>query len=121
MSRSERTRDLRRAVAIAMTAVAVAAMTAPASAADELADAKAAGLVGERTDGMLGLVAADAPAQVKQLVERVNRERRARYIEIAEKNGTTVVAVAALAGKKAIEKTLPGNYVQSSQGSWVRK
>ncbi len=112
-------RDLR-AAALAVAA-ALALLIAPAAHADSLDNAKAAGYVGERTNGMLGLVKQNAPADVKQLVESVNARRKQSYASIAKKNGTTLEAVASLAGKKAIARTKPGNFIQDASGRWVKK
>jgi uncharacterized protein YdbL (DUF1318 family) len=89
--------------------------------AEPLADAKKAGSVGERPDGYLGLVGNDAGAEVKALVQDINGKRREKYGAIAKKNGTSVTAVAALAGAKLVEKARPGEYVMTSSGKWVRK
>ena len=120
MTRSARERRDLRAVALAFAA-ALALLIAPAAHAISLDDAKAAGYVGERTDGMLGLVKSDAPATVKELVGSVNARRKQSYASIAKKNGTTFEAVASLAGKKAIAKTKPGNFIQDASGKWVKK
>jgi len=120
MTRPAAERRNLRAAALAVAA-ALALLIAPAAHADALDDAKAAGYVGERIDGMLGLVKPDAPAEVKELVESVNARRRASYASIAKKNGTTLEAVAALAGEKAIAMTKPGNFVQDADRRWVRK
>jgi uncharacterized protein len=93
---------------------------APAQA-EPLEDAKAAGLVGERIDGYLGVVGSSAPADVVQLVEQVNAERRAKYAEIAQKQGAPVEAVAQIAGKKLIERAGPGEYVMGADGQWQHK
>jgi uncharacterized protein YdbL (DUF1318 family) len=114
----ERRNHLAAALAIA---AAFALLIAPAAHADALDAAKSAGFVGERRDGLLGLVKSDAPADVKALVQSVNAKRKDKYAAIAKKNGTTVAAVAALAGEKAIAKTNPGNYVQNAAGEWVTK
>ncbi len=92
----------------------------PASALS-LDSAKSQGLVGEMTSGYLGAVASSAPAEVAALVSDINAKRRAKYAEIAAKNGTSLSAVEALAGKKAIEETAAGNYIQASSGAWQRK
>jgi uncharacterized protein YdbL (DUF1318 family) len=92
-----------------------------AHAASELDTAKAAGQVGERPDGYVGLVAADAPETVKQLVSSVNQGRREKYTEIATRNSAPVEAVAARAGAKLIERAAPGEYVMDAEGRWVRK
>lgn len=94
-------------------------LTGTAWAAD-LQGAKAQGLIGEQSDGYLGLVSASAPADVKALVSDINSKRRQTYQDIAQRNNTSLDAVEALAGKKAIEKTPPGQYVKPA-GSWLRK
>ena len=48
-----------------------------------------------------------------------NAGRLEKYREIAEKRGTSVEAVAALAGRKLIERARPGTYVQAADGGWV--
>lgn len=107
----------RRALAVVAVLCAVAA---PAFAVS-LEEAKSQGLVGERLDGYLGLVAANPPAAVRDLVAEINRKRRQEYHEIAKRNQTSLDAVQVLAGKKAIEKTAPGRYVQLPSGEWTRK
>ena len=83
-----------------------------------LDEAKPKGLVGERADGYLGAVSASP--EVTSLVNDINSKRRAKYIEIAKKNGTRVEAVEALAGEKAIANTPSGQYVQD-KGGWRKK
>ena len=94
-------------------------LAAPA-AAESIDAAKARGEVGERTDGYLGLVSGDAPAAVKQLVDDVNARRREKYATIAKKNGATLEAVAALAGRKLVERATAGEYVKTRAG-WTRR
>jgi hypothetical protein len=89
--------------------------------AEPLEDAKAAGLVGERIDGYLGLVDSGAPADVKRLVEQVNAERQARYAEIANEQGVPVQAVAQIAGEKLINRAGSGEYVMGADGQWKQK
>ncbi len=101
-------------------ALALVLAALPALAAD-LDGAKAAGQVGERVDGYLGLVDANSPGDVKALVERVNAGRRQKYVEIAAKRSAPVDAVAAQAGVKLLERTQPGHYVKGASGSWKRK
>ena len=93
-------------------------LAGPAGALD-LAEAKAKGLVGEQADGYLGVVSGGGEASA--LAREVNAKRRAEYAEIAQKRGTTVEAVAALAGKKLVERTPGGQYVRGSGGGWVKK
>jgi uncharacterized protein YdbL (DUF1318 family) len=116
MRASHRTRT-----ALFAAAAALLLALAPSARAASLDDAKAAGQVGERPDGYVGLVDSNAPADVKQLVESVNAKRKAEYSRIAQKNGTPVDAVAAIAGQKLIERTPPGQYVMGVDVRWVKK
>lgn len=98
---------------IFMTAsIAFAALTVDA--------AKQQGLIGEKPDGMLGIVAASNP-EVTSLVNTVNAERAAKYNALAAKNGTGLAQVQALAGKKLIERAASGEYVMNSAGVWQKK
>ena len=107
---------LRLAVAAALLAPLLPATPA---AALGLAEAKSRGLVGERPDGYVGAVSDSPSAEVKSLVAEVNAKRKAVYEDIAEKRGTSVAAVAALAGQDLIAKAKPGEYVL--KGSWKKK
>lgn len=107
-----------RLLAIALFALGLG--VGPALAAP-LDDAKAAGLVGERIDGYLGVVDRSAPAEVRRMVEEINAERRARYAEIAERQGAPVEAVAQIAGEKLIQRARSGEYVMGADGRWRRK
>jgi uncharacterized protein YdbL (DUF1318 family) len=91
------------------------------AAAGSLGSVKAAGQVGERPDGYLGLVDEGAPAEVRGLVKDVNARRRGKYEEIAKETGAPVAAVAARAGTKLIARTAKGNFVMDESGKWVRK
>jgi len=84
-----------------------------------LGDAKQQGLVGEMQNGYLGVVVNNAEA--KALVDSVNAKRKSIYINLARKNKITMQQVTALAGKKALEKTQSGHYIQNSSGQWVKK
>ena len=99
---------------------ALLAVPAGVAVADSLGDAKRAGSVGERPDGYLGVVGNASP-QVTALVQDINGKRRQKYSAIAKKNGTSVAAVAALAGAKLVENAAPGEYVMTVSGQWVRK
>jgi uncharacterized protein YdbL (DUF1318 family) len=93
-------------------------LATPALALD-LGEAKAKGLVGEQADGFLGVVSGNGEASA--LAEQVNAKRRAEYAEIAKKRGTSVDAVAKLAGAKLVERTPGGQYARGSDGRWVKK
>ena len=86
-----------------------------------LDQAKTQGMVGELRSGYLGIVVASPSAEVKSLVDDVNSRRRAKYQEIAKKNGTSLTDVEVLAGEKAIKETSSGGYLQVASGGWVKK
>lgn len=90
----------------------------PALALD-LNEARGAGLVGERPDGLIAAIA--GTAEVKPLVERVNAGRMEKYREIAARNGTSVEAVQSLAGRELAAKAPAGSLVQDASGTWRRK
>lgn len=86
-----------------------------------LDQAKQQGLLGERPDGYLGLAKPSASPDTINLIKDINRKRRDVYKGIAEKNGTALSAVEALAGKKAIEKTPSGQIIMQHNGNWIPK
>ena len=85
----------------------------------DLQQAKSQGLVGERLDGYLGIV--KPAAGVQSLLDKINSGRRDYYRDIAKRNGTSQDVVEALAGKKAIQKTPAGQYIQNASGGWIKK
>lgn len=89
--------------------------------AQTLEEAKAAGIIGEKRDGYIGLVQSNAPPAVVTLVNDVNRQRRERYQQIAQENDIAVQDVAQLAYARAVEATQPGHFVEDANGQWVRK
>jgi uncharacterized protein len=91
------------------------------AAAQSLDEAKAAGQVGERIDGYVGVVDASTPGDVRAMVDQVNAERRQKYAEIAAERGTSVEAVAQIAGQKLIERAPGGQYVLGADGQWRQK
>lgn len=93
-------------------------LAAPAFALD-LHEARAQGLLGEQWDGYVGIVASPTP-QLERLAAGVNAKRKAHYQEIAQRNGTKVEAVAALAGKKLVEGAPSGQFVRTN-GGWQKK
>jgi uncharacterized protein YdbL (DUF1318 family) len=96
-------------------------LTALPAAAQSLDEAKAAGQVGERIDGYVGVVDASTPGDVRAMVDQVNAERRQKYAEIAAERGTSVEAVAQIAGQKLIARAPGGQYVLGADGEWRQK
>lgn len=99
---------------------AVAFVAVFAFAAIDLPTAKSSCVVGERQDGYVGLVEANASGDAKALVVEVNKKRRRIYQNIAKENGIDLADVEARAGQRAIEKTASGNCVQAA-GGWRKK
>ena len=109
-----------RALALLLLAALAAAPGTAAASALGLDEARQRGLVGEQTDGFVGVVRPDAPADVQRLVADVNARRRAAYEDVARRNGTDVKAVAALAAQKLIERAPPGAWIGDG-GRWYQK
>ncbi|MGI6638421.1 MAG: YdbL family protein [Desulfobulbus sp.] len=84
----------------------------------DLQTAKQRGLVGETPSGYLAVV--QASTEASGLVKSINAQRKQEYANIAKRNGIDLGAVEQLAGKKAMEKTPAGQYVQVG-GVWVKK
>ena len=93
---------------------------APASFALDLQQAKAQGLVGEKTNGYLGAPSAPS-AEVKALMADINAKRKAKYTQVAKKVAKPLSIVEQLAGEKAQNKTRAGHYIQTTGGSWQKK
>ena len=94
---------------------------APGASADSLEGYKSAGDVGERPDGYVGIVVANPSAELRAFVDDINARRRAKYADLAAKNGTDVESVAALAGKKLIERSNAGDVVMDGAGNWRKR
>ena len=91
-----------------------------AALAGQLDDAKAAGYLGEGSNGYLGVLGG-APASAASLAADINTKRRAKYQGIAATNGTSLAAVEMLIGQKLIARAKPGDIVMNANGQWVRR
>ena len=91
------------------------------ASAQTLDQAKADGLIGEKSDGYIGFVAERVSPELVSLVENVNRQRRERYEQIAQQNNISVNEVAQLAYARAVQATRPGHYVEDANGQLVKK
>ncbi|GAB6053881.1 hypothetical protein JCM17960_27010 [Magnetospira thiophila] len=101
-------------------ALVVILMTALPAQAGALGDAKAAGLLGERPDGYVGLVGA-APQSIVDLMKSVNSQRRAHYQGVAQETGTSLQNVEILMGKRQIDQLNSGLFYMDGGGRWVKK
>ena len=106
-------------LAAAAVATALGGFVAPAYAQRDpaYAAARAAGQVGEKMDGYLGVVGSETP-ELKRIVNDINIKRRAVYSERAQANNATLEEYALTAGCQAILATKPGEKYQTPDGSW---
>ena len=107
-------------IAAALAAASLAAgLATPALAQRDpaYAAARAAGQVGEKVDGYLGIVSGGNPA-IQAIVSDINIKRRAVYAEKAKAAGATLDEYALTAGCQAIMATRPGEKYQAPDGSW---
>ncbi len=100
--------------------LALFAIGMPAFAQSDLASAKAQGLIGERPDGLVAVVAESTPA-LEAIVAAVNAERMNEYRQIAAETDAPLEAVQARAGRQIIERLPPGQYFMDAAGRWRRK
>lgn len=103
----------------AAIATALGGIAAPAFAQRDpaYAAARAAGEVGEKMDGYLGIVVAET-SELRRIVNDINIKRRAVYSEKAQEANATLEEYALTAGCIAIAKTVPGEKYQAPDGSW---
>ena len=103
----------------AAIATAVGGIATPAFAQRDpaYAAARAAGEVGEKMDGYLGIVGAET-AELRRIVNDINIKRRAVYSERAQATNATLEEYALTAGCQAILATKPGEKYQAPDGSW---
>ncbi|MBL4834061.1 MAG: YdbL family protein [Pseudomonas sp.] len=104
------------AAALLMAAPALALTLNQAMGA--LPEAKSAGLLGERPDGYVGVVTPQGNAA--DIAKLINEARRAEYQRLAKENGIALRDVEAIAGKKALDRTPAGQYIQLN-GVWMPK
>lgn len=100
-------------------ALVLGGLAAPALAQRDpaYAAARAAGQVGEKMDGYLGIVGAETPA-LRRIVDDINIKRRAVYSQRAQANNATLEEYALTAGCQAIAATVAGEKYQAPDGSW---
>ena len=104
--------------AIALTLGAAGAAMAQRDPA--YATARAAGQVGEKTDGYLGYPAPPS-ATLRSMVDDLNFKRRAVYSEKAQAAGATIEEYAFTSGCRLIAQTAPGEKYESPAGAWLTR
>ena len=81
------------------------------------AAARAAGLIGEKPDGYLGIVGEETP-ELRRIVNSINIQRRTIYVRDAKESRATLEAYAITVGCDAISRTVPGEKYKAPDGSW---
>lgn len=102
------------AAIMAGTAAPSQAQTPPVNAA------RAAGLLGERYDGYLGLAAA-APASVRGHMSSINIQRRSIYSNLAAARGVSPREVGIAAGCELLSRVAVGEAYMLADGQWRRR
>jgi uncharacterized protein YdbL (DUF1318 family) len=109
------------AAALCLGIVAFAA-AAPAAAQESAAELRSTLQVGERYDGFLGLVRADAPTPLRSQMQAINIRRRAHYTGLARRRGARVEEVAVAAGCEILASRVgPGQYYLLPDGVWRQR
>lgn len=104
--------------ALAAAAMAMTSLAGPAMARDAAyAQARAAGQIGEKMDGYLGITGAGTPA-LRAMVDDLNIKRKAVYAEKAKAQRATIEEYAFTSGCVLIAQTVPGEKYQAPGGSW---
>ncbi len=97
------------------------APTGESAAQDKLLDGpRTAGSAGERFDGY-AFVRNGASADVRQIVDRVNSERRKIYQDSATREGTSVDAVGRIYARTIRNNAPPGTWFLRENGKLVQK
>jgi uncharacterized protein len=106
---------------LGLLAAAIVIHAGVALAAMDLPSAKAEGLVGEKPDGLVGVVVASPSMDVVNLVNSVNAGRTKKYEEIAAKGGIPIAQVQARAGERLVTEAPAGEFIMTAAGSWQKK
>jgi uncharacterized protein YdbL (DUF1318 family) len=104
----------------ALFALLVAVMATPAWAISK-DEAKSQGLIGERSNGYLGMVTSSPSADLRTLVSDINNKRKAAYSSGAKKSGVERSVFEIRMGQRLQERTPAGFYIQLQNGNWQKK
>ena len=110
-------------VTVAIVLTAAIASPVVAQAADPVVEAaRGAGLVGEQSDGYLG-IRGGGNADLAKRVAQINIQRRAVYTDTAAaKAGVTVVDVGAATACQLFQnRVAPGQFYRTTAGEWQQR
>ncbi len=105
---------------LTILALAAALLAAPVWALS-LDDARNQGLVGERSNGYLGIVVSNPAADVKALVADINQKRKQAYQESASSAGVELQIIELRIGQRLLQKLERGHYFEAGNGAWQQK
>jgi uncharacterized protein len=83
--------------------------------------AKAAGVVGEQGDGLLGFVTAPTDPMLAAAVAAINAGREQVYREIATKTNVTPQAAGEATAQQLFARLPSGQFFRPLNGTWTRK
>lgn len=105
-------------ISAALLAIALIATPAWAISKD---DAKAQGMIGERSNGYLGIVTTKPSADLRTLVSQINDKRRAAYVKGAKNAGVERAVFEIRMGQRLQQRAPAGQYIQLDNGKWTKK
>jgi len=82
--------------------------------------ARRSGLIGERFDGYVGIVAANPPAELRRQVGAINIRRRALYSDLASRRGVSPEEVGITTACSLLRRLNVGDFYLLGQGGWRR-
>lgn len=107
---------------LALTLAAALVLSAANAGTPTIDAAKAQCVVGEQTDGYLGIIEpAKADETLRREVRSINQQRKAAYAELAAKNGVTIEQAAQVTAERLLNGAPSGHCIQSPDGGWVKK
>ncbi|MBU6376533.1 MAG: DUF1318 domain-containing protein [Bdellovibrionales bacterium] len=89
--------------------------------AAQVVQAKDAGKVGERPDGLLGVVKGDVDAATRKIVDDENSDRQSVYTGRAAQQGQSLDVFMRVMGDSRIDQEKSGRFIQKVDGSWHKK
>jgi uncharacterized protein YdbL (DUF1318 family) len=109
------------AAGVAVAALAGGTAYAFTMQADQAAQLRSTGLVGEQADGYLGLVGS-ASAGVRAQMDAVNIQRRSYYTQLASRRSATIEEVARSTACELFSTRVgPSQYYRLTDGVWRRR
>ena len=109
-----------RGLLISLALLACLAVPAMAQEAPAIAQARAAGAVGERFDGYLGVVGS-VPESIRRQAGAINIKRRSLYSGLAARKGVSTEEVGLTAACSLLRRVKAGEVYFLAEGGWRRR